>query len=148
MGFWIEEVFVSLYQAGVLSEHLGNDRADVIALYTRASEAVPTRAEALHGAARLCRNLARYEDGFQFAQKGVAIGLPADGLFVERWIYEYGLLDELAVNAYGTARYATCADVCEQLLREGKLPPEQQDRVRKNRQFALDAQKREHKGRQ
>jgi hypothetical protein len=25
MGFWIEEVFVSLYQAGLLSEHLGND---------------------------------------------------------------------------------------------------------------------------
>ena len=148
MGFWIEEVFVSLYQAGLLSEHLEHDTADVIALYTRASEAVPTRAEALHGAARLCRNLARYEEGFQFAQKGVAIGLPADGLFVEPWIYEYGLLDELAVNAYGTARYATCAHVCEQLLREGKLPPEQQDRVRKNRQFALDAQKREHKGRQ
>ena len=57
---------------------------------------------------------------------------------MEDWIYEYGLLDEFAVNAYWTARYAECLDACNRLLDEGKMPAEMRDRVLKNKRFALD----------
>ena len=57
---------------------------------------------------------------------------------VEDWIYEYGLLDEFAVNAYWTGKYAECVDACDRLLNEGKLPTEKRDRVLKNKQFAIE----------
>jgi len=68
----------------------------------------------------------------------LAIPYPHSAPAVEDWIYEYGLLDELAVNAYWTGKYAECADACDRLLNEGKLPAEKRDRVLKNKQFAID----------
>ena len=56
---------------------------------------------------------------------------------MEDWIYDYGLLDELAVCAYWTERYAECVAACDRLLSEGKLPADKRDRVRKNRDFAV-----------
>ena len=70
--------------------------------------------------------------------QGLAIAYPPDAPGVEDWVYQYGLLDELAINAYWTGRYKECADACDRLLSEGKLPAEKRDRVQKNKQFAID----------
>ena len=70
----------------------------------------------------------------------MAIAYPSNAPAVEDWIYEYGLLDELAVNAYWTGKYAECVDACDRLLSEGKLPIEKRDRVLKNKEFALEKQ--------
>jgi glycosyltransferase involved in cell wall biosynthesis len=59
-----------------------------------------------------------------------------DGLFVEPWIYEYGLLDEFAVNAYWAGEYRECLDACERILREGKCPEGQRARIVANAAFA------------
>jgi hypothetical protein len=64
--------------------------------------------------------------------------MPIDGLFVVSWIYDYGLLDEFAVNAYWIERYPDCLDACERLLRESKMPQDMHDRVKKNAKFAAD----------
>ena len=56
---------------------------------------------------------------------------------MEDWIYEYGLLDELAINAYWTARYAECVNACDRLLGEGKLPAGKRDQVLGNKNFAI-----------
>jgi glycosyltransferase involved in cell wall biosynthesis len=137
LGDWQEEVFISLLNAAKLKEALEYSNDEVISAYMEAIAACPTRAEALHGAARFCRNKGIYEQGYEFATQGLAIAYPNDALFVEDWIYEYGLLDELVVNAYWTERYAECMDACDRLLSEGKLPAEMLDRVLKNRNFAV-----------
>ena len=67
------------------------------------------------------------------------IPYPQNAPAVEDWIYEYGLLDELAVNAYWTGRHSECVEACDRLLSEGKLPTEKHERVQKNKQFAIDA---------
>ena len=103
-----------------------------------ATAACPTRAEALHGAARFCRNKSLHERGYEFAAQGLVIAYPTNAPAVEDWIYEYGLLDEFAVNAYWTGKYAECVDACDRLMNEGKLPIEERDRVLKNRQFGID----------
>jgi hypothetical protein len=103
-----------------------------------ATAACSTRAEALHGAARYCRNKGIHERGYEFAAQGLAIVYPNSALAVEDWIYQYGLLDELAVNAYWIGKYAECVEACDRLLNEGKLPTEKRDRVLKNKQFAMD----------
>lgn len=138
LGNWSEEVFMSLYSAGQLQQEIGRPIEEVVATYLRASEAAPTRAEALHAASRLCREKNKFAEGYEYARRGLAIPLPASGLFVETWQYDYGLLDEFAVNAYWIGRYQECLDACQRLLREGKLPREMHDRVRKNAEFAAD----------
>jgi len=110
LGYWTEEVFESLYGAAELLKATGRPLDEVIAMYLRASDAVLSRAEALHAASRLCRENNRFADGFEYALRGLKIPLPAAGLFVQSWVYDYGLLDEFAINAYWTGRYADCVD--------------------------------------
>ncbi len=137
LGNWQQEVFMSLLNVAKLKEVLEYSNDEVISAYMAANVACPTRAEALHGAARFCRNRRIYGQGYDFAAQGLTIHYPTDALFVEDWIYAYGLLDELAVNAYWTERYAECVDACDRLLIEGKLPTDQRDRVLKNKNFAI-----------
>ena len=132
------DVFIKLLRAAREKEQIAGPDDEVLSAYVEASAACPTRAEALHGAARFCRNKGMHERGYQFAAQGLAIAYPKDAPGIEDWIYEYGLLDELAVCAYWTGRYKECADACDRLLTEGKLPTEQRDRILKNKQFAID----------
>jgi FkbM family methyltransferase len=143
MGFWDEEIFVSLLQAARILENLArSDPAiidqDILDAYARATAARSTRAEALFDSSRFCRSKNLFEPGYEFARRGLAIPPPQGGLFVEPWIYDYGLLDELAVNAYWTGRYEACRDACDRLLREGKMPGAMKDRVAANRAFAIE----------
>jgi len=132
------EAFIKLLGAAREKEQLEGADDEVISAYLEASAVCPTRAEALHGAARFCRIKGIHEQGYQFAGQGLAIAHPEDAPSVEHWIYDYGLLDELAVNSYWTGRYAVSAEACDRLLREGKLPTTDRDRVQNNRQFAVD----------
>jgi exopolysaccharide biosynthesis predicted pyruvyltransferase EpsI/tetratricopeptide (TPR) repeat protein len=138
LGGWMEEIFVSLYSAGQLQEATGRPFEEVMATYRRASNGAPRRAEALHAASSLCRRTGKYADGYKHACRGVKIPLPADGLFVETWIYDYGLLDEVAVSAYWIEAYQESLEACRQLLNEGKMPADTLERVKKNAAFAAE----------
>ncbi|HEX4766235.1 MAG TPA: glycosyltransferase [Lichenihabitans sp.] len=138
LGFWDQEVFVSLYQAGRLMEALGHDPDDVIAVYQRASEACPSRAEAAHAASRFCRGLGRNKQGYDVAKSAIDLPVPSGGLFVEPWIYDYGLLDEYAVNAYWAGFYRECQQACLKLLALDSLPAGYRARIAANGRFALD----------
>lgn len=142
MGFWDQEVFVSLYRAAqIMAQRVGQtgyDLEPVIAAYQAASAACPARAEALHGASRLCRINKKFADGYNFARDGLKIPKPSNGLFVDSWVYEYGLLDELAVNAYWSGQYKDCLDACHRLLREGNMPGHMRERIEKNADFARE----------
>ena len=138
-----DEVFESLYNSAQLLTAMSRPFDEVLAMYLRAADAAPGRAEALHGASRLCREHDKFEDGYAYARRGLSVPYPGDGPFVETWIYEYGLLDELSVNSYWIGRYRESLEACRRLLREGKLPPEMRDRVRKNARFAAEQVQRE-----
>lgn len=138
LGFWIEEVYVSLLQAGRMMERLGRPPELILAIYARASAAVPTRAEAAHAASRLCRALSRPAQGCSVAEASLGLPVPADGLFVETWIYAYGLYDEFAVNAYWCGRYRESLDACLRALEGGQVPEAERPRFLSNMRFALD----------
>jgi hypothetical protein len=99
-GYCHQEMFVSLYQAANLEADLAYDADDVLATYSRAHDVRKDRAEALHAAARYCRVKERFERGYKFAQRALGMKSPRDGLFLEQWIYDYGVLDEYAATAY------------------------------------------------
>jgi len=113
----IDEVFMSQLEAARIQESMGAPFDEVVAAYLRASDSAPHRAEALWSASRLCRLNNKFAEGYGYGRRGLTIERPADGRFVEPWIYEYGLLDEFAVNAYWAGAYRDCLDACERILR-------------------------------
>jgi GR25 family glycosyltransferase involved in LPS biosynthesis/tetratricopeptide (TPR) repeat protein len=137
LGFWDEEVYVSLLEAGNLMAALGRPFDEVVAVFERAAQIVPARAEALHAASLYCRNQGRNAKGTEFARRGLDLAQPA-GLFIQPWVYDYGLLDEFAVNAYWTGAYRESLDACLKLLATDKLPAEMAKRVVANARFAAD----------
>lgn len=137
-GFWEQEVYVSLWEAAKLQEQLHHPIDHILATLRRANDTCASRAEALYGASRLCRLAGRHAEGFVFAQKGLQVPVPDDALFSSLWVYQYGLLDELAVNASWIGHHQECLEACHRLLREGLLPAGERPRVRANAQLARD----------
>jgi SAM-dependent methyltransferase len=131
-----EEIYVSLYRAAQIKVELGAPAGEVIATYLRAAAILPSRAEARHGASRHARLNNMFKEGYEIAAPAIDLAAPPVGRFVERWIYEWALLDEYAINAYWADRFQECLDACERLLREGKLFEPQRERVEANARFA------------
>ena len=131
-----DEVFTVFFRAAEGLRAEGRPFDEVIAVYDRASNAAPHRAEALHGASRICRWNNKFAEGYEYAKRGLAIPPPTSGQSIQQWIYDYGLLDEFAVNAYWIERYQDCLDACQRLLREGKMPSDMYERVKRNADFA------------
>jgi hypothetical protein len=137
LGFWEEEVYMSLLLAARLMQRLGYPADDVIKAYERAAAINPARVEALHGAAKVCNHIGRSAQAYDFAQRGLKLPLFKDGLFVESAINAWGMLDEFAIAAYGTGEYATSVESCLTLLAGDALPESERARISHNARNAL-----------
>jgi tetratricopeptide (TPR) repeat protein len=99
MGGWEEEVFYSLYQLGALSARCGHHDQAVSALFEAWSHS-PHRAEPLYALAWVFRERNQHAAAHLVTAQGVRVALPRNALFVERWIYDWGLLFEYSIAAY------------------------------------------------
>lgn len=138
MGGWLEEVYVSHYQAAKLKEQLGHPDPDVIEAYESATRVMPARVEAAHRASRFCRVKLLYAKGYEIAKRSLGKSLPHDALFAEAWVYDTGLLDEYAVNAYWLGRHKECVDACLKILAKGRLSGAEKKRVIGNAKASWD----------
>lgn len=138
LGFWHEEIYCSLVEAGRLMQRVGRPLEEVLAVLERAMTVVPRRAEALHAASFACRMAGDTRRGTGYGQCAAAMPLPDQGLFLERWIYEYGALDEWAINAYWAGDHRASLDAVMQALAGGHVPAEQRPRFLANGRFALE----------
>jgi hypothetical protein len=136
LGGWDEEISLSLRRIAEAMIELKWPSTEIVGFFLAGWEACPRRAESLHGAARYCRESRNYYQGYLFAKQGSTIAKPADGLFIEPWIYQYGVHDELAVNAYWSGHYRESLEACEFLLRSGTHPD--RARIERNIQFARE----------
>ncbi|MDB5449377.1 MAG: hypothetical protein JWQ52_505 [Phenylobacterium sp.] len=137
LGFWDQEIYISLYRAAQLKDELGADKDEVLALYRRAAEVCPWRAEALHGACRLCRLEGRNPEGYEIGKVGLQLSAQPGDLFVETWIYDYGLRDEFAVNAYWAEHYQEALDASLAVLAKPDLPAWDRERIAANARFSV-----------
>ena len=138
LGFWSEEVFESLYAAGKLMEALAYPPETILGTYLRAYEAAPTRAESLHALVGYAHRHGLAATGYMIGKTALAISRPANGLFVQDWVYDYGLLDEFAVAADWAGHYQESLEAASRLLAEGKLPAAHRARVEENARFARE----------
>jgi len=137
MGYWDQEIYVSHWEAANLMAKLDRPFDDVISNYEAATKILPERAEALHSASRYCRNQRRFSEGFEFAKRALGLPQPA-GLFIQPWVYDYGLLDEYAVNGYWAEAYFESLNACLKMLESDKAPQDMRKRVTANARFAFD----------
>ncbi len=136
LGYWNEEIFESLYNAGKLKEALGYSDIEVVGTYLKAYEHAPERIESLQALVRYCNWNGKPHVGYLVGKQAIAKPQPAGGLFVQRWIYDYGMLDELAISAYWAGHYRESLELCERLMAEGNIPPDQRARIEMNAEFA------------
>ena len=138
-----EETWLSFLQIALIKQSLGHPWDEVERAYLTAYEAAPSRAEPLYPICEHYRKTREFEKSYAFAKKAIAIPHPKEAvLYVEESIYEWRMLYEYGVAAYGVGQYDEAARSFETLLREGKLPDKERDRVRENLNYSLKAIRR------
>jgi hypothetical protein len=136
MGFWKEEEYVSLYNIANIKRNLNHEIDEVIDLYFDAFEHSPHRLEPIHWIIHLLRLSGRNSRGYIYGRYAVDnLKIPDGSLFVENWIYEYGILDEFSICAFYSGRGDESIWACNKLLSDGKIPPHYVDRIKNNINF-------------
>ena len=131
MGGWEQEIFWSQLQIGLLQELLKKDAAMITKSYLDSYLLRPTRVEPLYRLASYHRRNGNYQEGYNTALHGLKIPYSQDSLFVEHWIYDYGLLLEFSICAYWLEKY-TEALLASNLLMTKELPTNYKDCVQGN----------------
>lgn len=133
LGGWDQEIYISLYKVAKLKEELEYPQDDIVQSYLRAHEVCPFRIEALHSAINFCRRNNRNQQAFMLASFARTIPVNKTGLFVETWIWDYGIDDEYSISSYWAGHYKEGVEVTEKLLK--KIPESQKSRVLKNLEY-------------
>lgn len=133
-GWWAEERGVAQYKRARLMQNAmpKYTLSEVAEAYSYAYALNPSRIEPLLRLSSLYRGNQRYAEAYIVATLGVqrlAVTPRADApvpaedgnprLFVENWIYEYGMEMELAATAYYVGEYRQCAQIS---ARQVQLP--------------------------
>lgn len=132
MGGWNEEVFWSLLQIGLIQEALKMPSDIIVKSYYKAFSHRPHRIEPLYRIANFYRRAENYFEAYKAARKGIHIRSSNDNLFVEQWIYDYGLLLEFSISAYWTENYFEALLASYLLLSNPSLPSHIKECVQKN----------------
>ena len=130
LGFWDQEVYISLYRMAKLKEDLEYPQNDILQSYMMAHESYPQRIEAIHGAISFCRRNGRNHQAYILAKHAMSMTANKDGLFAENWIWDYGIDDEFTISCYWSGHYKEGLEASEKLL--NKIPEEQKERILKN----------------
>ena len=130
LGFWDQEVYISLYRMAKLKEDLEYPQNDILQSYMMAHESYPQRIEAIHGAISFCRRNGRNHQAYILAKHAISMTVNKTGLFAENWIWDYGIDDEFTISCYWSGHYKEGLEVSEKLL--NKIPEEQKERILKN----------------
>jgi glycosyltransferase involved in cell wall biosynthesis len=138
MGGWEEEVFYSLYQVGILSERAGN-RDQALHTLFEAWSFRPQRIEPLYELAWMFREEGSHQVAHLVAERGLGSPIPADVLFVHRWMYEWGLLFEYSIAAYWVGQPRAALQACNRLLQLRRLPVVYREQTHANRAHCIRA---------
>ena len=132
LGGWDEEVFWSHLQVGLLQETLKYTPEEIRKGYLTACEFRPTRAEPFYRLSFYNRSIGDFKSCYEAALKGLHLTSTSDLLFVEKWIYDYGLLLEYSIGAYWVEKYHEALLASLLLLKDPTLPQHVRECVERN----------------
>lgn len=135
---WYEERFESQMCIGYCKIYSNDHHTSVQQAMINAWIIDPIRVEPFYELARFYRLRQHYSEAYAFACMGKYIlqsnnpSTPKRNLFVQKEVYEYALLDELAVAAYWTGRKQECLEICTYLLTQKNIPETERLRIQEN----------------
>ncbi len=138
MGYWSEEIYVSLHQSGNLMRDLGYTKETILQTYMDAVEVNPNRGESLYSYLYYCRINALHQQGFIIGKHAINLEHPQGCLFTESWVYDYGILDEFSIVAFWSGNYKESKEACEKILNKNNIPDHIRERVKQNLQYSED----------
>ncbi len=124
LGSFDEEVHWSLCQIALLQEALNWNQETVTNSYCKAFLSCPSRAEPLYHLARYYNAKKMPVMGYLISKFALTIPEPKVAMFVESWIYDFGLLVEFSTGAFLSAKYDDAYQACVKLLDKPNLPAE------------------------
>lgn len=139
MGGWAEEHYCALHQAGLLYARLG-DWPSAMARLLMAWQVRPERLEAVHYLAAGLIERRHHRTALQFtslASPPARLRVPDDVLFVEPWVYEWGMLFQHAIATYWCGDYDGSIDASRRLLASPSLPEDHRRQTQDNLHYAL-----------
>lgn len=140
MGGWMEEVYYSIYQhiRGLIAlDKNGNNESEILTLLMKGFAINPKRAEALYEVIRYYRVREEYQKALVFTSHAYKVEYPySQKLFIEKEVYDWKLLDEVAIVQYWVGNFAQCKHDCEKLLKSGLLPIHQVPRISNHVKFS------------
>lgn len=135
-GGWDQEVFWSLYQVANLKRALGRPKSEVVDSYMKAYAYRPTRIEPLYEVANYFRELGDFHSAYSVGKVAEIIPPSNDLLFVQQWMYDYGMPLELSISAYWTGKFEECQKISQDLLKQNNLHPNVRTCIENNLGFA------------
>lgn len=131
MGAFSQEVFWSLYQVARLKERLGEPAHSFIPAYCKAFQYRPSRVEPLFFLINYYLGLSCGYLAYLIAKEAIKIPPSTDAHFVEKWMYEWGVLLQFAKSAYLMGQTQEAKKACKQLLSIKTLPANYREEVYK-----------------
>jgi glycosyltransferase involved in cell wall biosynthesis len=122
MGGYDEEVFISLYLVAYLQEQLKMPAETITQSYWKAFHYRPTRAEPLYRLAAHYNQSKTPLLGYLVAKYGLTIPYPQDTLFVEPWIYDWGLQTQVGECAAHLGKMEEASEAFQKILSDQNLP--------------------------
>jgi tetratricopeptide (TPR) repeat protein len=134
-----EEIWYSMYQLALIQLKLRRPRGHVVQALVRAHETRPCRAEPLWVLACAARRSKDYRMAYEAAKSAAAIPMPDDLLFMERDVYEWRALDELALAAHHLGHREEALATARKVLACETLPAKERARIEKNLEWLRSA---------
>jgi len=132
MGGFDQELFWSKLQIGILQEAENMPEDVIVHTYLTAFKMRPVRAEPLFRLCNYYRRKGDYASGLNIAREALSIPHSHDVLFVESWIYDWGILLEYSICAYWVDEFVEAKISSDLLLSNPALPDYVRDCVLKN----------------
>lgn len=136
MGGWDEEIFWSMYQIGIMKDALKKPQEEVLTALYQAYHQRPVRAEPLYYLTNYYRRQGNYAAGYLIGTIAEKIPFPRDILFIEKWMYDYGIALELSICAYWIGKYEECLKISMNILTDPNIPQHVRECVERNANFA------------
>jgi glycosyltransferase involved in cell wall biosynthesis len=136
-GGWDQEVFWAMLQVARLQMMTKTSPETFLNNLYQAYHYRPIRAEPLYTLANYYRVTGNYPAGHLMAKQGASLQIPkTDVLFLEKWIYDYGLKLEQSICAYWIGNYEECRQLSLEMLANPKLPESVRNCVELNLGFS------------
>ena len=133
LGGWEEECYYSCFRLALIAINQEKPWEFIHARFLDSFDYRPCRAEGLHAISRWLRLSGKPRAAYLYAKHAATLSFPMhDILFIDRNVYNWMCLDELAATAWWAQDFQSGHDACARLLKEGHLPESELVRVQNN----------------